>query len=257
MTNLFSLAGKVALVTGGARGIGAMITRGYLASGAKVYISSRNEAELKAFSQSVAGLGECIPICADLSGLDGINLLVAEIARNEKQLDILVNNAGATWGASLSEYPEAGWDKVFNLNLKAPFFLTKEFLSLLATAGSHDDPARIINIASVNGLLNPKANNYAYSASKAGLTHLTKHLAADLAPMNINVNAIAPYIFHTKMTAYALVDGEDEMIEKIPRKRLGNQDDMAGSAIFLAARASSWITGHILTLDGGLVAAAG
>jgi NAD(P)-dependent dehydrogenase (short-subunit alcohol dehydrogenase family) len=257
MQDLFSLQGRVALVTGGARGIGAMIARAYLQCGVKVYISSRNQDELANFTNAVASLGECVAIRADLSSLEGIEFLVDEIGKRESGLDILVNNAGATWGAELSVYPEAGWDKVVDLNLKSPFFLTQRLLGLLKTAAKADSPSRVINIASVNGLVNPGVDNYAYSASKAGLIHLTRHLAVDLAPAHINVNAIAPGFFHTKMTAYAVEQDAGSIMAMVPRGRLGNQDDMAGAAIFLASRASSWITGHTLALDGGLVAAAG
>jgi NAD(P)-dependent dehydrogenase (short-subunit alcohol dehydrogenase family) len=257
MQNLFSLQGRVALVTGGARGIGAMIARAYLQCGVKVYISSRNQDELANFTSAVSSLGECIAIRADLSSLQGIEFLVDEICERESGLDILVNNAGTTWGAEFSVYPEAGWDKVLDLNLKSPFFLTQRLLGLLKTVATADSPSRVINIASVNGLVNPGVDNYAYSASKAGLIHLTRHLSADLAPVHINVNAIAPGFFHTKMTAYAVEQDEGSIMALVPRGRLGNQDDIAGAAIFLASRASSWITGHTLALDGGLVAASG
>jgi NAD(P)-dependent dehydrogenase (short-subunit alcohol dehydrogenase family) len=257
MKNLFSLSGKVAVVTGGSRGIGAMIARGFVENGVKTYITARKIDELRSTAEELSKLGECVAIQADLSSQDGVVAFAAEIKAKEEQIHILVNNAGASWGASIDEYPESGWDKVMNLNVKSIFFLTQQMLPVLRAAGTDQDPARVINIASINGLTHPLLNNYAYSASKAALIQMTRHMAADLARDKINVNGIAPGFFPSKMTEGLIDQFEDEMKKVIPRGRLGNPEDMAGTAIYLASRASSWVVGHTLVLDGGKIAAAG
>ena len=253
MNNLFSIAGKVAIVTGGSRGIGEMIARGFVESGARVYITARKAEECLATAERLSEFGECIAIPGDLSTLSGITELVSTFSAQEPQLDILVNNAGATWGAALHEFPEGGWDKVMDLNLKSPFFLIQQLLEKLQQSASAENPARIINIASINGLTNPGVENYSYSASKAGLIHLTRHLSTTLASEQINVNAIAPGFFPTKMMAHADIDA---IAKSIPKGRAGQPDDAAGAAIFLASKASAWITGVTLPVDGGLVASA-
>ena len=253
MNNLFSITGKVAIVTGGSRGIGAMIARGFVENGARVYITARKTEDCLATAERLSELGECIAIPGDLSTLSGITELASTFRAQESQLDILVNNAGATWGANLSEFPDSGWDKVLDLNLKSPFFLIQQLLEKLQQSASADDPARIINIASINGLTHPGAENYSYSASKAGLIHLSRHLSATLAREQINVNAIAPGFFPTKMMAHADIDA---IAASIPKGRAGQPDDVAGAAIFLASKASAWITGVTLPVDGGWVASA-
>ena len=257
MKNLFSVQGKVAVVTGGSRGIGAMIARGFVENGVRTYITARKASELDAMQAELSSLGECIAFEADLSTLSGIESFVKNLAARETRLDILVNNAGATWGASIEDFPESGWDKVMDLNVKSPFFLIQQLLPLLKIAATSDDPARVINIASTNGITHPKLNNYAYSASKAAVIQLTRHLAVHLAKDCINVNAIAPYIFPSKMTAYVLEQNADAFTDVIPRGRIGSAEDIAGTSIYLCARASAWVTGHTLNLDGGLVASAG
>jgi 2-deoxy-D-gluconate 3-dehydrogenase len=257
MENLFSLAGKIAVVTGGSRGIGAMITRGYLKSGVKTYITSRKLDELQATAKELSAFGECIAIQSDLSTMAGVKAFADKIKAKEQQIHILVNNAGATWGAPIDEYPESGWDKVMDLNVKSVFFLTQQLLPALRAAGTHVDPARVINISSINGLANPTLPVYAYSASKAAVIHMTRHLAADLARDNINVNGIAPGFFHSKMTAGLLDQFEKQLLAKTPRGRLGEPEDMAGTAIYLASRASAWVVGHTVVLDGGVITAAG
>lgn len=257
MKNLFSLEGKVALVTGGSRGIGAMIARGFVENGVKTYITARKEAELRATEAELSQLGECIGIISDLSTLDGVKALASAIAEREPKLNILMNNAGATWGETLDNFPEAGWDKVMDLNVKSPFFLTQQLLPLLRAAGDKDDPARVINTASINGLANPKMTNYSYSASKAAIVQLTRHMAADLVQDNINVNAFAPGLFPSKMTAFA-IDGHEEAVgATIPRGRIGTPEDAAGIAIYLSSRASAWVTGQTIVVDGGVIASAG
>jgi NAD(P)-dependent dehydrogenase (short-subunit alcohol dehydrogenase family) len=256
MKNLFDVSGKVAVVTGGSRGIGSMIARGFVANGVKTYITSRKEEELRATEQELSGIGECVAIPSDLSSLAGVADFAAAVKAVESKLDILVNNAGATWGAEIDEFPESGWDKTMDLNVKSLFFLTQQFLPALRAAGSAEDPARVINIGSINGITHPHMKNYAYSASKAAVHQLTRHLGADLAPQGINVNGIAPGFFPSKMTAH-LLDHEAELGAAFPRGRLGDAEDAAGTAIYLCSRASAWMTGQMLVLDGGAVANAG
>lgn len=255
MKNLFDVSGKVAVVTGGSRGIGAMIARGFVENGVKTYITARKEEELRATEQELSQLGECIALPSNLGSLEGVKAFAAAIRERESSVHILVNNAGASWGADIDDFPESGWDKVMDLNVKSLFFLTQQLLPVLRNAGSADDPARVINIGSVNGFTHSHMNNYSYSASKAAVHHLTRHLGADLTGDYINVNGIAPGFFPSKMTAH-LLPHEKELAQAIPRKRLGNAEDAAGTAIYLCSRASAWVTGHTIALDGGHVAAA-
>ncbi len=257
MKDLFSIAGKVAVITGGSRGIGAMIARGFLENGAKVYISARKEAELLATAQELSALGECIPVVADLGSQAGTEAFAKTLQKSEPKIDILINNAGASWGAPLDEFPEGGWDKVMQVNVKSIFFLTQMLLPQLRAAGDREDPARVINIASINGITNPKLENYSYSASKAAVIQLTRHMAVDLAKENININAIAPGFFPSKMTAYLIDEEAETAPTSIPRGRMGQPEDVAGTAIYLSSRASAWVCGHTLVLDGGSVAQAG
>ncbi|MEM6485207.1 MAG: SDR family oxidoreductase [Pseudomonadota bacterium] len=250
MQGLFDLSGKVALVTGGSRGIGAMIARGFVEAGVRTYITARKEEELRATEAELSQHGACIAMVSNLGDVKGVRGLAAQLAEREPKIDILINNAGASWGASLDEFPEAGWDKVMDLNVKSLFFLTQALLPQLRAAGSDDDPARVVNIGSINGLSYAPLSNYSYTASKAAVHHLTRQLAVDLASDNVSVNAIAPGFFPSKMTAH-LLDHEAEMAAAIPRKRLGTPEDAAGTAIYLCSRASAFVTGHVLVLDGG------
>lgn len=256
MKNLFSLEGKVAIVTGGSRGIGAMMARGFVENGVKTYITARKKEELDATAKELSQYGECIAIASDISTVEGIEALTQEIMKQEDKIDILVNNAGATWGAPISEFPEAGWDKIMDLNVKSPFFLIQQLLPALKAAGTKEDPARVINIGSVNGLSYSGMNNYSYTASKAAIIHLTKHLAADLVKDNINVNGIAPGFFPSKMTAFVLDGHEEQAAASIPRGRIGSPEDAAGTAIYLSSRASAWMTGNTMVLDGGQIISA-
>jgi 2-deoxy-D-gluconate 3-dehydrogenase len=256
MRNLFSIAGKVAVVTGGSRGIGAMIAKGLVENGVKTYITARNVEKLQATAKKLSELGECIAITSDLSTLTGIKAFTDELKRAEERVHILVNNAGATWGEKIDDFPEAGWDKVMDLNIKSPFFLIQQLLPSLRAAGDQEDPARIINISSINAYTNPNINNYSYSASKAAMVQMTRHLAADLVKDRINVNGIAPGIFPSKMTAFAIFGNEEATDSSVPRGRIGSPDDAAGTAIYLSSRASAWVTGHTLVLDGGAIASA-
>jgi NAD(P)-dependent dehydrogenase (short-subunit alcohol dehydrogenase family) len=245
-TALFSLEGRTALVTGGSRGIGQMIAEGFAAQGARVYISSRSaEACEEAAAKINADGGTAIPLPHDISTVDGARELARAVGERESRLDILVNNAGAAWGAPLAEFPETGWDKVMDLNVKSPFFLTQALLGLLQ-AGAVGQPAKVINIASVDGLANNAWETYSYHASKAALLHLTRRMAADL------VTAIAPGAFPSKMNRAAR-DHADEVSKHVPAGRVGTPEDMAGAAIFLASRAGDYVVGETVVVDGGVV----
>jgi NAD(P)-dependent dehydrogenase (short-subunit alcohol dehydrogenase family) len=252
MKNLFSVEGKVALVTGGSRGIGYMIARGYVENGVKTYISARKADACDAAAAELSKLGTCISIPADLGKLDDVKRLAKTIAAQEPKLHILVNNAGANWAEPIDAYGESGWDKVVDTNLKAVFFLTRELLPQLRAAGTAADPARVINVGSIDGLHVPGLETYAYSSSKAAVHHLTRVLARRLAGENININAIAPGPFESKMMAETLRAFGDAIKAAVPRGRIGEPEDMAGTAIFLASRASAYITGSVLAVDGGL-----
>jgi NAD(P)-dependent dehydrogenase (short-subunit alcohol dehydrogenase family) len=252
VSELFSIAGKTALVTGGSRGIGAMIARGYVEAGAKVYISSRKADVCDAMAAELSEHGTCVSIPADLADEAACVGLAQEIAAREPALHILVNNAGATWGAPLADFPADAWDKVLDLNVKAPFFLTRALLPLLEAAATPDDPARVINIGSIDGIHVPMLETYAYSSSKAAIHQLTRHLARNLGRANITVNAIAPGPFESKMMAATLRDFGDEIARSSPLRRIGRPDDMAGTAIFLASRAGSYLTGAVIPVDGGI-----
>lgn len=256
MQNLFDVEGKVAVVSGGSSGIGAMMARGLLENGAKVYITARRAEPLNAMAEELSEFGECIAIPSDMSSLEGIQSLVAKIGEYEQQIDILINNAGTNCFKSIADVSEEDWDRVMDINIKSIFFATQQFLPLLKAAASSDDPARIINIASVHGIRNPGIPSYPYSASKSGVIHLTRHLATDLAADNVNVNAIAPGLFLSNMTKHAIADEPTLQagLEKIPRGRIGEPNDIAGTALFLCAPASSWMIGQTLVIDGGMTA---
>lgn len=251
MKNLFDVSGKIVLITGGSRGIGEMIARGYVENGAKVYISSRKADVCDHIASELSAFGHCVSLPADLGSLAGVESLAAAFGARENKLDILINNAGAAWGEPIDQYSEEGWDKVVDLNMKSPFFLTQKLLPLLREAGAPDAPARIINIASVNGITPPILETYAYSSSKAGCIMLTRHLAKRLARDNILVNAIAPGPFPSKMMAATLADAGDEIRARNPLGRIGTPEDVAGVAIFLGSRASAYTTAAVIPCDGG------
>lgn len=251
ISDLFSISGKTAVVTGGSRGIGLMIAQGYVEAGARVYISSRKKEVCDEVAEELSKSGECFSAPADLSTEEGAIQLAQQVSQNEDKVHILVNNAGAAWGAPIPEYPDSGFDKVMNLNVKGIFHCTKHFLQLLEAAGTPEDPARVINIGSIDGIRVPILENYAYSASKAGVHMLTRHLAHHLVDKNITVNAIAPGPFPSKMTKFMFDMGEDVVASQVPLKRAGRPDDMAGAAIYLASRAGSYLTGAIIPIDGG------
>src|SRR6476469_9101931 len=255
MNELFSLQGRVALVTGGSRGIGRMITAGFLRQGAKVYITARKAEACEQTARELASLGTCIALPADVSTVEACQALAVEIGQREHTLDILVNNAGAAWGEDFDTFPEKGWDKVVDLNMKTPFFLTQAMHKLLTAAGTKR-PAKVINIASIDGISVNPWETYSYAASKAGLIHLTRRMALRLAKDNIVVSGIAPGPFASEMNKQAR-DHADEVALRVPLGRIGNDDDMAGVAIFLASRAGDYVVGETLVVDGGVTHARG
>ena len=251
MGSLFDVSGKVVVVTGGSRGIGEMIARGFVEAGAKVYISSRKAEVGDALAAELSKNGSCTSLPADLSSEAECQRLANEIKAREDHLDVLVNNAGAVWGAKLEDYDEAAWERVLGLNVKGVFHVTKFLRPLLDAHGTAESPSRVINIGSIDGIHVPVMDTFAYSASKAAVHQLTRHLAKTLAP-RITVNAIAPGPFPSKMMRATLEAMGDEIAKAAPMKRIGRPDDMAGAAIFLASPAASYITGVILPVDGGI-----
>lgn len=252
MSTLFSLEGKTAVVTGGAQGIGLMISRGLVQAGAKVYVVSRKAATCDAAVEELSAFGTCIGLPGDVSQEAETKRLAGEISEREGSLHVLVNNAGAAWGAPLDAYPDAAWDKVMATNVKGVFNLSVACMPLLAAAATPGDPGRVINVGSIDGFRVPSFDNFAYSSSKAAVHHLTRVLAQRMAEQNVTVNAIAPGPFPSKMMAVSLQTHGESFIERNPFGRLGQPDDMAGIAVFLAARASSYITGQIIAVDGGM-----
>ena len=259
INNLFSVEGKVVLVTGGARGIGEMIAAGFCANGAKVYISARSKDIVENTAKRLTELydSQCIGIESDISSIEGVKKLGNEIKNSEDHLDILINNAGAAWAAPIEDFPEIGWDKVMDLCVKSMFFLTQNLLPLLCKSANKEDPSRVINIGSIDGINNPEFKNFSYSAAKSAVHHMTRVLAAELVKKHINVNAIAPGPFPSKMLGSAVEFNYTELEQKNPRGRIGTPEDIAGLAIFLSSRAGAYTIGEVITCDGGLVASAG
>jgi len=256
--DLFAVAGKTAVVTGGSRGIGFMIAQGLVEAGVDVVISARKAGPCQEAADRLNELGSCHAIPADLSTEDGARTLAAAVRERFGALNILVNNAGATWGAPLEEFPDSGWDKVLDTNVRGVFRLTTALLPELRKAATPGDPARVVNVGSIDGLRVPDMENYSYSASKAAVHMLTRHLAKRLAGESITVNAIAPGPFESKMTAFFLADPEsrDAVARTVPLGRIGDPDDVAGATIFLASRAGSYLTGAVIPVDGGIATTA-
>ena len=251
MKDMFSLKGRTALITGGSRGIGKMIARGYAEFGAKVYISSRKVGACEEAVKELSEFGEVIALPQDVSTVEGCEALAARYGEHEKSLDILVNNAGAAWGEPFAEFPEKGWDKVMDLNVKSLFFLTQKMYDALKTAATHEKPAKVINIASIDGVKINPWETYSYQASKAAVIHLTRRMAARLIEDNIAVSGIAPGAFASEMNRAAR-DAGDAVANMVPAKRIGRAEDMAGTAIYLASRAGDYVVGDTLAVDGGV-----
>ncbi len=253
MTDLFSLEGRTALVTGGSRGIGKMIARGFIAQGARVYIAARKAAQCDQTAAELAKEGgACFSMPANLATVDGVRELAAAVSAREPKLDILVNNAGAAWAAEFDAFPENGWDKVMDLNVKTPFFLTQALHGALKAAASRERPAKVINIASIDGIFVNPMETYSYAASKSGLIHLTRRMATKLIHDHVVVSAIAPGPFKSDMNKAAR-DNADEVATRVPSGRIGTDEDMAGAAIYLASRAGDYVVGATIAVDGGIV----
>jgi NAD(P)-dependent dehydrogenase (short-subunit alcohol dehydrogenase family) len=250
--DLFAVRGKVVLVTGGSRGIGLAIAEGFVKAGSRVYICSRKAEACESAAGELAQYGECHAFPADLASPEGRRRLVDELAERERGLDVLINNAGALWAETLDAYPESGWDRVFDLNVKGVFFLVQALAPLLKAAATPDNPARIINIGSIDGIHVPTHETYAYTSSKAAVHHLSRHLAGQLAPDSVTVNVIAPGMFMSKMMQGTVEQhGEEAVLEPVPLKRFVSPSDMAAAAIYLASPAGSYLTGVVLPVDGG------
>jgi NAD(P)-dependent dehydrogenase (short-subunit alcohol dehydrogenase family) len=252
--SLFSLSGKVALVTGGSRGLGLTIAEGLLGAGAKVYISSRKADACDGAARELSSAGPCVSLPANVATVEGRASLVGALRTREERLHILVNNAGTTWGAPYAEYPESAFDKVLDLNVTAPFALTRDLTSMLERAATADDPARVVNVGSIAGLRAEEligTGTFAYSSSKAALHHLTRTLARELGPRNITVNAIAPGFFETRMTVEVLKHRREAIVAACPLGRIGRPEEMAGVAIYLTSRAGAYTNGAVIPIDGG------
>jgi len=254
MSDLFDISGKTALVTGGSRGIGMMVARGLLQGGARVIVSSRKEGPVAEAARELSEFGDCVGVPGDVSTPEGAAALAAATTERFEKLDILVNNAGTTWGAPLEEFPATGWDRVVHTNVEGTFHLTVALLAALRGAATRENPARVVNIGSIDGIRTPSVENYSYSASKAAVHMLTRHLARRLAGENITVNAIAPGPFQSKMMAFLLDDPESRAAVEgtVPLRRIGHPDDVAGLMLFLCSRAGSYMTGTVIPLDGGI-----
>lgn len=255
LTNLFSLTGKVVLVTGGSKGIGLMISTALIKAGAKVYISSRSQESCDEAAKQMSEFGECISLPYDLSVVENIQLLADQLNEREEKLDVLINNSGRSWGEKIDSFPEKGWDSVMTLNVKSPFYLVQRLLPLLEKAGTKEDPARIINIGSVAGILSETQQAYSYMASKAAINHLTKGLAKDLVGRNIISNSIAPGFFPSRMTRH--ITGNDAVMDRamsmVPMGRMGEPEEIGSLAIYLCSKSSAYINGAIIPIGGGIV----
>lgn len=254
MSSLFGIRGKAVLITGGVHGLGRMIAEGMLQAGAKVYVTSRKADAAAAAEIELRQLGDCVAIAADLATPEAAVALANEIKSREPRLHAIINNAGKTWGAPLESFPDKAWDPVFSVNVHGPFTLVRELLSALEAAGSPEDPSRVINIGSLAGSVVERINAFSYSASKAAIHHLSRILAAELAPRHITVNVVVPGYFPTQMTAHIRSDQDEtgKLLERIPLARLGHADDIAGLCIFLCSRAGRYMTGAELYVDGGM-----
>ncbi|MEM7105940.1 MAG: SDR family oxidoreductase [Bacteroidota bacterium] len=252
ISELFDVKGKIAIITGGSRGIGLMIARGYVENGMKVYITSRKAAVCDAVAAELSKIGECISIPGDMSTDEGRKAFVEAFKSREDNLDILVNNAGAAWGQPFDQYGGDGYDKVMNINVRGLFFLTRDLMPLLENGASKSNPARVINIGSIDGLRVSKMENFAYGPSKAAVHHMTKELAMHLGKRGVTVNAVAPGPFESKMTAAVLEHFKAQVEASCPLSRIGKPEDMAGIALFLASPCASYLNGTVIPVDGGI-----
>jgi NAD(P)-dependent dehydrogenase (short-subunit alcohol dehydrogenase family) len=254
MTDLFSIAGKAAVVTGGSRGIGFMIAGELLKAGARrVYICARRAEACDAAAAELSQFGDCVSVPADVGDPEGVEKLARAVEDREERLEILVNNAGTAWGAPVETHPIEQFDRVLQVNVRAVFHMTQRLLPLLRAAGSEADPARVINIGSIDGIAIPMTENYGYSASKAAVHMLTRHLAFALVKDHVNVNAIAPGLFPSRMTRWAFESPElSAVLDTIPMHRAGTAEDIGGTAVYLCARAGAYLTGVIIPVSGGL-----
>lgn len=252
MTDMFDLNGKLAVVTGGSRGIGKMIAEEFVRRGVRTYITARKAEPCQQTAKELSEFGECVALPHDLSTLKGIGEFVSAFSEREKSLDILVNNAGTGWSAEFDDFPESGWDKVMDINVKSLFFLTQQLAPLLRKNANAEKPAKVINIASVDGQRNTDWETYSYSASKASVIHLTRRLAKRLVGEHIYVNAIAPGSFASDLNTLAR-DNPDQTAKSIPSGRLGRPEDMSGAAVYMCSRAGDYLVGITLTVDGGIV----
>lgn len=253
-TKLFSVEGKIAVITGGSRGLGAMIARGLAENGARVYITSRSVEMCQATAEEISQYGDCKALPADISSIEGRNSLVRQFSDQEEKLDILVNNAGTSWHDSIDNYSENAWDSVVDINLKSPFFLVQKLMTQLQRAASEANPSRVINVASIAGMKSSGSDNFAYSASKAGIIQLTRHLANRLAKDNITVNSLSPGLFKSQLTASITAEEWGEITRTcIPRGRIGSAEDIIGAVNYLCSRAGAWLTGINIPVDGGLL----
>ncbi len=254
IADLFAVTGKVAIVSGGSSGIGEMIALGFVQNGMKVYITARKAERATAVARALSVHGHCVAIPGDMNIADDRQRLIDAGGAAEGRRDVLVNNAGAAWGAAFDTFPEAGYDKVMDTNVKAPFFLTQAALPLLAAAGSAGNPARVINVGSIDGIQVPMAEqqNFAYGPSKAAIHHLTRVLAIRLAEQHITVNAIAPGPFPSRMMESTLNEHQATIEGNCPLGRIGRTEDMAGLAVYLASPAATYLTGNVITVDGGI-----
>lgn len=252
LNTLFGVTGKIVAVTGGSRGIGRAIAEGFVRAGARVYICSRKADACDAAAAELSVWGECLSLPADLSTVDGCRSFADRLAELEPQLDVLINNAGALWAEPLADYAESGWDKVFDINVKGPFFLVQSLLPLLNASATKDDPARIITVGSITAFHVPPHDTYAYASSKAAVHHLARHLAKALAPLNITSNVIAPGLFLSRMQEATVAErGVDAVLERVPMRRFVSDAEMAGAAIYFASLAGAGVTGAVAAVDGG------
>ena len=252
--SLFSMQDKICVVTGGSRGLGSFMAQGFLEAGAKrVYITARKAEACISTAEELSQYGECIAIPSVLATAEGLQTLVKELMSREQHIDVLVNNAGAGWGAPFDQFPEKGWNKTMDINVKSPFFLTQALTPLLKKNATADNTASIINIGSIAGMVGNALDNFSYAISKTAIHQLTRVLSTELASDHIRVNAIAPGRFYSKMTEFLSNDQEafEAELQSIPMRRWGEATDIAGVAIMLASKAGAFITGQIIPIDGG------